>query len=131
MELEDLENLIDLRIAHEKWSLLDELSKDASDGPHVDAKRVFSFSKKNFWSSIPESFDLMCKSLDWDGKCPCETEIANLDVALVIDKEILGLKVPMDHSFGVAVVDTTEKLVNHFLNLLLVHRSFVFSHILF
>ena len=45
VELEDLENLIDLRIAHEEWSLLNELSEDAADGPHVDAQRVLSLGE--------------------------------------------------------------------------------------
>ena len=34
----------------------------------------------------------------------------------------------MDDSFGVAVVNATEQLVNHFLNLLLGHCSLVLSH---
>ena len=45
MELEDLENLIDLRIAHEEWSFLDEFGENAADGPHVNAKGVFPLAE--------------------------------------------------------------------------------------
>ena len=70
----------------------------------------------------------MGERFDGDGECPCEAEVADLDVALIVDKEVLRLEVPVDDSFGVAVVNTTEELVNHFLNLLLGHCSLVLSH---
>ena len=40
MELEDLEDLINLRVTHKERSFLDEFSEDAADGPHVDAQGV-------------------------------------------------------------------------------------------
>jgi len=56
--LEDLKNLIDLRVAREERFLGAHLGKDAADGPHVDSGRILTSAEKNFGCTIPESDDL-------------------------------------------------------------------------
>ena len=105
VKLENLKDLIDLRIAHEEWSFLDELGEDATDGPHVDAKGVLSLSQQDFWGSVPQSLNLMCEGFDGDGEGSCEAEIANFDIAFLVNEQILWLQIPVDDSFGMTVVN--------------------------
>jgi hypothetical protein len=56
---EDLENLVNFRVAWEEWLLGTHLCKDATHGPHVDAGRVLAASEQNFWCTIPQSDDLV------------------------------------------------------------------------
>ena len=107
MELEDLEDLIDLRVTHEQRLLLHQLSKDATDGPHVDAERVLALAEKDLRSSVPKGLDLVRKRLDRDGECSGKAEVTDLDIALVGDKQVLWLEISVDDPFGMAVVDTS------------------------
>lgn len=71
----------------------------------------------------------MCQSFDWDGECSSKSKVANLDVSLVRDQQILRLQISVNNPLGVAVVNTSEQLVNHLLNHSLIHVSLVFSHV--
>ena len=83
MELEDFEDLVNLRVTHEERPLLHQLGEDAPNSPHVDAKGVLTLPEKDLRSSVPKSLDLMRKRLNWNGKRSGETEITDLDIALI------------------------------------------------
>ena len=89
MKGEDLEDLIDFRVAHEQRLLFDKLSENTSNRPHVDWKGVLLLSKENFRCSIPESFNLVSERLDWHAECSRKTEVSEFDNASLINKEIL------------------------------------------
>jgi hypothetical protein len=55
---EDLEDLVNLRIAREQWLLGDHFGEDASHRPHVDTGGVLATSQENLGSSVPERDDL-------------------------------------------------------------------------
>ena len=130
MELEDLENLIYLGVTHEEGTLLDQLSEDTSDGPHVHTKGVLLLAEEDLGGSVPESLDLVGQCLDGNRECSGETKVADLDVALGVDQKILGLQVSVDDPLGMAVVNSTEQLVEHLLDSLLVHGPLVLPHVL-
>ena len=71
MELEDFKDLVDFRITHKKRSFLDQLSKDTTNGPHVNTKRVFFFSEKDLRGSVPKSFYFMGQRFDWNSESSC------------------------------------------------------------
>ena len=129
MKLENLKYLIDLRIPHKERPLLDQLNKDATNRPHVHTERVLLLPQQDLRSPVPERFHLMGKRLDRDGESPCQAKVTDLDVSLAVDEEVLWLEVTVDDALGVAVVDSTEKLVDHFLDLGLGHCFFVASHV--
>ena len=130
MELEDLEDLIYLGVTHEEGTLLDQLSEDAADSPHVHTKGVLLLAKEDLGGSVPQSLDLVGECLDGDREGSGETEVTDLDVALGVDQKILGLQVSVDDPLGVAVVDSTEQLVEHLFDSLLVHGPLVLPHVL-
>ena len=106
MELEDLEDLINLRVTHKERSFLDEFSEDAADCPHVDAQGVLLLTQKDFWSSVPKSLNFMGQGLDWDGESSRKSEITDLKIALVGDKDVLRFEVSVEDPVGVHVVNS-------------------------
>ena len=106
MELEDLEDLINLRVTHKERSFLDEFSEDAADCPHVDAQGVLLLTQKDFWSSVPKSLNFMGQGLDWDGESSRKSEITDFEIALVGDKDVLRFEVSVEDPVGVHVVNS-------------------------
>jgi len=52
-DLEDSEDLINLRVAVEHWFLLSELGEDAPDRPGVNSNGVSLLAEKDLRSSVP------------------------------------------------------------------------------
>ena len=78
----------------------EQLVHDAADGIHVHFLRVILIAEYDLGCSIPPGADmdsfgptLFIWSLDGPGK----TEIADEDITVLIDENILGLKVSMNH----------------------------------
>lgn len=78
--LEDFEDLIDFRVAHEQRTALDHLGKDAARGPEVNTEGVCLLSKEDLGAPIPESDDLVRVRFDWQSESPSQAEISQLDV---------------------------------------------------
>jgi hypothetical protein len=50
-----------------------------------------------------------------DAKGTSETKVGKLEVALLVDEEVLGLKVAVEHAVSMAVVEALDELVAEFL----------------
>jgi hypothetical protein len=48
----------------------------------------------------------VCVITDRNAKCAGQTKVGELEVALRIDEEILGLQIPVQYTMLVAVVDS-------------------------
>ena len=97
--LEDLKYLVDFTISHEEWSLLSHFGEDAACGPKVDAKRVMLLTKKDFWAPIPESYDLVSISLDWETKCSGQPKVSEFDgLSILTDEQVLWLEISVEDS---------------------------------
>jgi hypothetical protein len=72
----------------------------------------------------------MCQGLNWNRKRSSETEVTDLNISLLINQQILWFQIPMNDSLRVAVVDASEELVDHLLDLRLAHVLLVFPHVL-
>jgi len=57
-DAEDLEDLVDFRVAGEEGLASGHLGEDATDRPHVDACAVLTSTEENFGSAVPEGDDL-------------------------------------------------------------------------
>ncbi len=85
MKSEDLEDLVDFRVAHEQRLLLNEFSENASNRPHVHWERVLLLTKENFRSSVPKSFNLVSQSLNGNAEGSCKTEVSEFDDTSLIN----------------------------------------------
>ena len=109
-DAEDLEDLIDLGIAWEERLAGRHLGEDAADRPHVDASRVLTTTEKNLRCAVPESDDFVCVSAERDTECAGQTEIGQLEVAFLVDEQVLWFEVTVQDTVGVAVAGSLEKL---------------------
>ena len=69
MELEDLENLIDFRIAHKQCSFLNHFMENTTETPNVNSQAVCLLSEKNLRGSIPKSLNFMGEGFNRNSKC--------------------------------------------------------------
>lgn len=73
--------------------------EDAASGPKVDAKRVMLLTKKDFWAPIPESYDLVSISLDWETKCSGQPKVSEFDgFSILTDEQVLWLEISVEDS---------------------------------
>lgn len=118
MELEDLENLVNLRITIKHRLFLDELGEDAADCPDIDAETVLLLAKQDFGRPVPESLDFVGEGLDGDSESACQPEVSYFEIAGPVDEQVLRLEVAMDDPAGVAVIDPVHQLVQEQLHLI-------------
>lgn len=56
---EDLENLVDFRIARKQWLAGAHLSKDSTTRPHVDASGILTAAEENLRRAVPKGDNLV------------------------------------------------------------------------
>lgn len=113
VELENLENLIDLRITLEKWLGLNEFREDTPDSPHINTQSILLLPKQNLRSSVPQSLDLVGQRPDRHGKSSCQTEISKFDnIVLWVNQQILGFQISVDNSSLMAMQNPLDQLVH-------------------
>lgn len=116
-DAEDLEDFIDLGVAGEERLAGGHLGEDAADGPHVDTSGVLATTEKDLRCAVPESDDFVCVGTERDTECAGQTEIGQLQVALLVDEQVLRLEVTVQHAVGVAVAGSLKELEREFLDL--------------
>lgn len=85
---------------------------DAAGGPDVNAGVVGAGTEENVWGAIPEGHDFVGEGVDGDSEGSGKTEIGELQLAFVVDEEVLGLQVAVQDSVRMAEVNALEKLVH-------------------
>ena len=116
-DAEDLEDFIDLGVAGEERLAGGHLGEDAADGPHVDTSGVLATTEKDLRCAVPESDDFVCVGTERDTECAGQTEISQLQVALLVDEQVLRLEITVQDAVGVAVAGSFEELEREFLDL--------------
>ena len=118
--LEDFENLVDLRVTHEEWAALNHLCKDAASRPQVDSKGVGFLAEQNFWATVPKCHDLVRIRFDGEAEGTCETKISELDHgALCVYQQVLGLEITVENSVLMQVDECLQDLIEERLGLFL------------
>lgn len=112
---EDTEDLVDLRVTGEQRATHRHLGKDTAYAPHVDGRAVVTRTEKDLWSPIPQRDHLMGVGSQWDTESAGQAEIGQLQVALLVDQQILRFEIAMQNSMGVAEVNASDELVSEFL----------------
>lgn len=114
---EDLEDLIDLRVTREERLAGSHLGEDAANGPHVDTSGVLATTEQNFGRAVPESDDLVGVSAERNTEGASQTEICQLQVAFLVDEQVLWLQVTVENAVGMAVARALEELKSELLDL--------------
>ena len=114
---EDLEDLVDLGVTREEGLAGSHLGEDAPNGPHVDTGRVLATTKQNFGRAVPESNYFVGVSAERNTEGASQTEIGQLQVALLVNEQVLRLEVTVQDAVGVAVARALEELKGEFLDL--------------
>ena len=130
---ENLEDLIDLRIAHEQRPTLYHLRENAASRPEIDSETVGLLPEQNLRAPVPERHDLVSVGLNGKAEGSGKTEVRKFDVlSLGVDEQILGLEVPMEDPVLVQVDERLQNLVQEQLRLLLGQRLVsLLLHVLF
>lgn len=134
-DAEDLEDFVNLRVAGEQGFACGHLGEDAANGPHVDACAVLTATEEDFGCAVPEGDDLRGVSIDMsrvkaaerfaylvgvgaerDTKGSGQTKIGELEVALLVNEQVLRLQVAVKNAVGVAVANTGAQLVHELLD---------------
>lgn len=114
--LEDLEDLVNLGITREERLAGAHLSKDASNRPHVNTRRVLTSTQQNLWRAIPQSDNLVRVCAQGDAERAGKTEISQLEVSLAVDEEVLGLEIAVQNAVAMAVAHAVAQLVHELLD---------------
>ena len=114
---EDLEDLVDLGVTREERLAGGHLGEDAANGPHVDTSGVLATTEQNLRRAVPEGDDLVSVGAERNTEGASETKIGQLQVALLVDEQVLRLEVAVQNAVGVAVASALEELKGEFLDL--------------
>ena len=117
-DAEDLENLVNLTVTHEKRPLLQHLGKDATRAPDVDAERVVLRTKQDLGASVPEGDDLVSVCLDRESEGSGQAEIGELDcLAVAANEQVLWLQVSVENAVRMQENERLQNLIQEALAL--------------
>lgn len=95
----------------EQWSSCGHLGKDATDTPDVDGTRVAWRAQKHLGRSVPKRDDFVRVNTNGNAESTRQTEIGELDHAVLVDEQILGLQVTVHGASLVTVEDALRDLM--------------------
>ena len=117
-DAEDLEDLVDLAVPHEKRSLLQHLGEDATRAPDVDAERVVLRTKQDLGASVPEGDDLVSVRLDRESEGSGQAKIGELDcLAVAANEQVLWLQVSVENAVRMQENERLQNLIQEALTL--------------
>lgn len=105
-------HLILVGCAGEEGSARVHLGHDASGGPNIDARVVGPAAKQNIGRTVPQGDDFVGKGINRDAKGTGKTEVGQLQLAAVVDEQVLGLEIAVEDAGLVAESNALEQLVH-------------------
>lgn len=116
-KLEDHDYFVGVCVTWEKHGSLHELCENAASRPHVKTLVVRLVQKTDLGSPIPSSHDIgsLLEDVFHFAKSSAKAKVANLQVALGVDKNVGRLQVPMHDVCCVHVVDSSHDLIHEVL----------------
>ena len=58
--LDDVEDLVDVRLARPQWAACQHFSKDAAQGPHIDGRAILRVAHEQLGCAVPACGDVVC-----------------------------------------------------------------------
>ena len=83
---------------------------DAADRPHVDFALVLAAAEQHFWRPVPQRDDFVRVAFHRYGVEARQAEVCELDAAGLVDEDVLGFEVAVQHVEFVAEVEAFEDL---------------------
>ena len=109
---EDLLQLVLVGGAGKERAACVHLGHDAAGGPDVDAGVIGAGAEEYVWRAVPERDDLVRKRIHGDAEGSREAEVGELELALVVDEEVLRLEVAVEDAVLMAEGDTHQELLH-------------------
>mmetsp|Transcript_9008 Transcript_9008/g.26205 ORF Transcript_9008/g.26205 Transcript_9008/m.26205 type:complete len:292 (+) Transcript_9008:498-1373(+) len=101
-DAEDLEELVDLRVARQERALRGALGEDRANGPHVHGRRVGLAAHEDLRRAVPERHHLVRQRPDGRAESAREAEVRELELAVARHEQVLRLQVAVHHAARVA-----------------------------
>ncbi len=101
-KLGDDRELVDVILPWEKRLALQHLRKDTSSTPDVNLNIVFLPCKHNLGSSVVSRRHIASHLGVLN---PGQTEVADLQIAVLVDQDVAGLEITMDNACGVDILE--------------------------
>lgn len=111
-DAEDADELVLVGRSGEQGSACVHLGHDAPGRPDVDAGVVRPASEEDVGGAVPERHDLVAEGVDGNAKGAGEAEIAELELSLAVNQEVLRFEVSVQDAVLVAKVDAPKQLVH-------------------
>lgn len=109
-DFEDSDQLVADGRAGEEGTARGHLGKDAASGPDVDGRGVLARAHEHVGGTVPQGDDLVRVRADGNAESTGKTEVSKLELALLVDEEVLGLEVTVEDTVVVAEGDAAEEL---------------------
>lgn len=122
-KLGDDRELVDVILAREEGLALEHLGEDAAGTPDIDLDVVLLPGEHDFGGAVVTSRDIASHLRILDTR---KAEIANLQVAVLVDQDVAGLQVTVDDTGGVDVFEAALDL--ELVNAVVFVRSWVTYH---
>ena len=100
---ENLEELIDFRVAVKERTASGHLGENAANAPDVDGARVARRAQQHFGRTIPERDDLVRVDAYGNAEGARQAEVGQLDHAVLVDEQVLRLEIAMHGASLMAV----------------------------
>ena len=88
----------------------------AAGGPDVDAGVVGAGAEEDVGGAVPEGYYFVGEGINGDAKGSGQAEIRKLELAFVVDEEILGFQISMQDAVFMTKSYSSEKLVHEALD---------------
>jgi len=100
---------------------LDDNEEDDTGGEHIDLLSVISFALLNFWSHVGHSTSVGIKLVDF--LVGGEAKVCYLEVQVIVNENVLKLKISMNDALGLHVTDDLTHLREEESTILFAHST--------
>ena len=87
------------------------LRHDTPRAPDIDRRIVRARPEEHVRRAVPQRHDFIGEGVNRDAEGAGEAEVGELELALLVDEQVLRLQVPVQHAVLVAEGDAPEELV--------------------
>lgn len=110
--------MIQFRLAREYRLLIEQFSHNTAHTPHVHCWAIGVSSEQQFRWSIPQRDDVVGVVAALRADRSSESKVSELEHTLVVDQQVRGFDVAVQHVVAVQIVQTFEQLLHVALDVL-------------
>ena len=111
-QVDDQLQLVDLRLAGQERLVGQELPQDAAAAPHVQGRGLGPRVEEQLRGPIPEGHHLRRHGLEGQAVVASQSEVGNLDAALVCHQKIGYFEITMDYVCRMEISEASKDLLH-------------------